>query len=291
MDSKYGMLFIFLFLSFLFSVLWMFDYKIWSNTKQNVKSSNIVFVLDVSKSMLVQDYGEFSRLAVAKTFISNYVNTHPNNKYSLVIFSQDVTCVLPLTSDKKLLLTILSATDEKSLLHGGTNFSGALKESISRFIEINQGWWVILVSDFETNLLNKEKQDLLNELKIISKEFQKKSIEYIGVWIWLEKWWKIPESHDIMWNPIFKKDQYGNVVVSKFDGDFFTNMSQIFSGEWIKISTTFDLDRVYNFEIPGDLTEINITTHTLLWKYALMIAYVCFLLFIWFYYFFDKKWK
>jgi len=113
---KYKFSYIFLFISFLICIFSFLNFKL--NILQNFEksSSNIVFVLDVSKSMLALDYKNNSRLSVAKEFIKTYVLNNLSNKYSLSIFSGDAMNIIPLTSDKNLFLTFLDSTDEKSIL-------------------------------------------------------------------------------------------------------------------------------------------------------------------------------
>lgn len=96
-----------------------------------------VWLLDVSLSMDVPDIAEndsfISRLAKAKSVIENYMITHPENRYGLVIFAGKSRLVSPLTSEHSSLLTFLASIDSKSIAEGGTDFHDALELAIERF--------------------------------------------------------------------------------------------------------------------------------------------------------------
>lgn len=60
-----------------------------SSTITHNEGLDIVFVLDVSKSMNTIDIqnNSYSRLEYAKAQIRSYLSSHPENKYALVIFA------------------------------------------------------------------------------------------------------------------------------------------------------------------------------------------------------------
>lgn len=289
--SLYGIPFIVLFASLVFSWLAFLNYKFNFNQKENIQSSNIVFVLDVSKSMLVLDYGEKSRLDVAKNFIKNYILNNPNNRYGLTIFSWDVSGVIPLTSDKKLFLWFLDSTNERSILNGWTHFPQAIEESIHRFDSEDYGWAIILLSDFETNLDANENKTLLHTLSLQNKNLKQKEIKFVWVWVWSEKWWKIPESYDVFWNIIYKKDELWKTIISYFDNEFFTSLTKNLNGISYKINDFLESETNISFQIPGDIITIENSRNDFVSRYMLMISYLLFLTFLYLYFYFEKKWK
>ncbi len=122
--KKYKLLFkkwstikyIFLALSFIILSLWIFDIKWWEKTtKTESKWIDIVFVLDVSKSMNALDFHDnnylYSRLTATKSMISNFVSNHPNDRVGLIIFAGDAHSISPLTLDHDTFLTFLDSVD------------------------------------------------------------------------------------------------------------------------------------------------------------------------------------
>jgi Ca-activated chloride channel family protein len=85
-------------------------------------------VEDVSNGNIV-----ISRLMKAKSVIENYMITHPENRYGLIIFAGTSRLVSPLTTEHSSLLTFLSSIDSKSIREGGTDFHQALQLALDRF--------------------------------------------------------------------------------------------------------------------------------------------------------------
>lgn len=74
-----------------------------------------------------------SRLSKAKSVIENYMISHPENRYGLVIFAGKSRLVSPLTTEHASLLSFLASIDSKSIREGGTDFHEALTLSLDRF--------------------------------------------------------------------------------------------------------------------------------------------------------------
>lgn len=96
-----------------------------------------VWLLDVSLSMdvpdVIRDGSTVSRLMQAKSVIENFILSHPENRYGLVIFAGKSRLVSPLTTEHASLLTFLASIDSKSIGEGGTDFREALSIAIERF--------------------------------------------------------------------------------------------------------------------------------------------------------------
>ncbi len=289
--SRYWLPNIFLFLSFLISFFSFLTFGL--NYEKNLKtnSSNMVFVLDVSKSMKALDYEDKSRLEVAKEFIKNYILEHDFNKNSLVIFSKDAVWVLPLTSDKDLFLTILSSQDEKSILKWWTNFLDAFNEAYNRLSTEENGWAVVFVSDFETNLSSWEKTTLLQNIWNIKQKLDKKNIKVYSVWVWNVSWNKIIVWYDMFWNTLYMQDDFWKDVVTKFDKDFFDSFSSLLSADKHIIKGFSSIKDIVFKNVPYNESQINQTLKGDYSRYLMIIAFLSFLIYLFLFSYFDKKWR
>ena len=111
-----------------------------------------VWLLDISTSMDVRDVSEISttisRIARAKSVIENFMISHPENRYGLIVFAGVSRLVSPLTSDHSSLLTFLANIDSGSISTGGTDFLDALKLATERFeTKDNIAHTIVLLSD------------------------------------------------------------------------------------------------------------------------------------------------
>ncbi len=288
---------IFLVISLILVFIWFFSYNFSSNKKQSLNTSNIVFLLDVSKSMNAIDYEKNTkRLDVAKESIINYISNNPNNKYALNVFAWDVVDIIPFTLDKDLFLTFLNSVDEKSVLTWGSDFYKALKSSKNRFLTWENWWWVIVLSDFEPtnnnwNYTKKELDDTLVKLKELNKDFILQNIKTYFIWIWNPKWNKIFVWLDMLWNPIFLRDFFNEEVITKLDLNFLDKIKNIFSWESYIISQKKDLENVSFKNIPTNLKIENIEFKQDISRYIMIISYIFFLWYLILFYYFDRKWN
>lgn len=283
--SKNWLASIFLIFSLVFSLVSFFSYNINYNQKIKTKTSDIVFVLDVSKSMLALDYNEKSRLQLSKELIQDYIVKNPNNRYSLTIFSWDATSLIPLTYDKNIFLTFLASADEKSILKWWTNFEEALKISTERFSW--DGWAVVILSDFEPNLTTNEKQNIINWLKDIKKE----NLKFFWIWLWSEKWNKIFVWYDIFGGIIYLKDKFWKDIVTRFDKDFFNWFLDKLNAWKIIIKNSEDIKKIEFFDIPSNTQEIEMVVKQDFSRYLMILSFLSFLWYLILFYYFDKKWK
>ncbi|MDQ7022058.1 MAG: hypothetical protein Q9M97_00735 [Candidatus Gracilibacteria bacterium] len=92
-SSKYFYLkYLFLFLSLIIILFSIFGIKYGTDKNNGINNGiDIMFVLDVSKSMNVSDILDtnyaYTRLNISKISISDYIIKHPENRYGLVIFA------------------------------------------------------------------------------------------------------------------------------------------------------------------------------------------------------------
>jgi len=259
-------------------------------------SSEIVFVLDVSSSMLALDYeNNTTRLDESKKFIQEFIYKYPQNKYALTIFAWDVVDSLPLTSDLWLFFNILSTIDEKSILKWWTNIAWSITSAISRFYNSQNWWWIIVLSDFEIpNLKDEEKEKYLENIKKLKIEIDKKNINIINIWVWKKSWNKILERVDpFFWNMIYKKDKLWNDIVTIFDEDFFNILSNTLDALKLKINKSWDISNIISKinNIPANEINFEKTYKQDFSRYSMILSYLCFLIYLFLYFLSKKLWK
>lgn len=115
----------------------------------NRKGVELMFVLDVSKSMLATDISP-NRLTRAQQFITRTLNDLKNNRAGLIVFAGDAYLQVPLTVDFNALQMILSSVSPDMVPTQGTNIGSAISMATSAFDHQDQKHKaIILISDGE----------------------------------------------------------------------------------------------------------------------------------------------
>ncbi|BDS06109.1 hypothetical protein NT6N_11490 [Oceaniferula spumae] len=109
---------------------------------------DVVFLLDVSKSMLAEDRLP-NRLQSAKMAIADCVKDLDDHRLGLVVFAGSSSIACPLTVDKDFFLNSLDRVGPDSVAHGGTRVGDALLKVCDKlFSDSDQGYKdIILLSD------------------------------------------------------------------------------------------------------------------------------------------------
>ena len=109
---------------------------------------DVVFVLDVSKSMLAEDRLP-NRLQSAKIAIGECVQDLQDHRLGLVVFAGSSSIACPLTVDKDFFLTSLDKAGPDSVAHGGTRVGDALLKVCDKlFSDSDQGYKdIVLLTD------------------------------------------------------------------------------------------------------------------------------------------------
>lgn len=117
----------------------------------NLEVRDIVLTIDVSRSMLAEDIKP-NRLEVAKEKIREFVRLRPTDRISVVIFSEKVFTLLPLTTDPSLVDKVL-AEISIGYLGSGTNIGDGLALSVARVVNSEaKNKVIILLTDGVANV-------------------------------------------------------------------------------------------------------------------------------------------
>jgi len=283
--------YIFLILSIFVILLWIFWIKYWK--KQNsaeAKWVDIMFVLDVSKSMNVADISGshyvYTRLDMAKKAISDFVSSHTQDRFWLVIFAWDAISTIPLTTDHDLFLTMLSWVDYRNLTVQGSDFNKALSLGIDRFSWDNdRSKALVFISDWWDSD-DKIDTDLLEQ---ISKKI--KWVTYFTVWVWTETWWKIIKWKDPFWRLSYQKYRW-QYVISKLNSNNMWDIADSIWADYFNLEEVSDLDNL-NWKL-NKLEKKVIKTWANwelanFWRNLTIISFILFIMFLVMYLRREKK--
>jgi Ca-activated chloride channel family protein len=117
-------------------------------SQQRGATEDVVFALDVSKSMLVADMTP-TRLARAKAAIANFVKRKGTGNVGLVAFAGQAFLQCPLTRDYDAFFRTLEETDTGSIQVNGTDIGRAIEESELAFFSNRNRKLLILLTDGE----------------------------------------------------------------------------------------------------------------------------------------------
>jgi Ca-activated chloride channel family protein len=125
----------------------------WKNvTKQGI---DIVIALDISSSMLSHDFSP-SRVGAAKKVASSFIDSRPNDKIGLVIFSHEALTESPLTTDHSVIKNLFNdiRIDKPSMrpIDDGTAIGDGLAMAVNRLNgDNNKSKVIILLTDGVNN--------------------------------------------------------------------------------------------------------------------------------------------
>lgn len=281
--------YIFLIFSFFiisFSVFWI---KIPIESIEKKESLDIVFVLDVSKSMNVYDISSesntISRIDFAKNSIWNFVLNNPENRYSLVIFAWEAISAIPLTSDIDIFLTILDWVDYKNLTIQWTDFNKAFELWFERLkYSSDNSRALIFISDWW------DEEDFIDEQYLKWLRDKNKNDEVFIVWVWTETWWRIITWRDVFWRTNYLRYLW-DYVVSRLNEKNLHDLSKIFKWKYLKMDNTFTILDFHNDleKLEKKVLEINnLWDKTDFSRILSLYSFIFFTLFFILYIFEDK---
>lgn len=120
-------------------------------TPSSIEVNDIILCIDVSRSMLAEDIKP-NRLEVAKDRIREFARMRPTDRISVVIFSEKVFTLLPLTTDPALVDQVLSEISI-GYLGSGTNIGDGLALSVARAVNSDtKNKVIVLLTDGVANV-------------------------------------------------------------------------------------------------------------------------------------------
>ena len=132
--------------------------------KNEIKVNDIFMVVDVSRSMLAEDFAP-NRLESAKEKIREFVKLRPTDRIGIVMFSEKAFTLLPLSTDLKLIEQIIDEI-KVGFLGMGTNIGDALGLAVGRAAQsLAKSKVIILLTDGVSNVGNMTPEQSAEEAK------------------------------------------------------------------------------------------------------------------------------
>jgi Mg-chelatase subunit ChlD len=191
---------------------------------ENVKGKGVelVFAVDVSKSMLCKDI-QPSRLEKTKQLVSQIINQLGTDRIGMIAYAGDAFPIMPMSNDYSLAKMHLQSLNTDIVSSQGTAIAYALEMGISFFDNPKSGKAIILLTDGEDH--GEDAEDLATEAK-------KKGIKIITIGIGTEKGGTISVV-DQLGNEQVKRDKEGQVVITKLNASSLKEIAQKGSGNYI----------------------------------------------------------
>ena len=187
--------------------------------EQEIKGAEIIIAIDVSNSMLAEDYSP-NRLDRAKLAVSRLVDKLRDDRIGLVIFAGTSFVQLPVTTDYVSAKMFLNTIDTGSIPIQGTAMGDAITTCIRSFSQqSDKSRAIILITDgenHEDDPVAAAKQAAEMGIKVFT----------IGV--------GSPEGKPIPMNGELLKDKDGEIVVSRLDEDVLKEVAQAGNGAYVR---------------------------------------------------------
>ena len=192
---------------------------------------DIVFAVDVSKSMLAEDVAP-SRLEKSKQIVSQIINQLGNDRIGIVAYAGSAFPVLPITTDYGVAKMFLQSMNTTMVSSQGTSLDDAIKLSNTYFDKGNKtSKLLILISDGE---------DHSEGAEVAAEEANKNGMKIITIGIGTEKGGPIPIKRNGVVES-FKRDNNNNVVITKMNPESLTAIAKATKGGYINGNNTKDV--------------------------------------------------
>ena len=201
-------------------------------SERQTKGAEIMICLDVSNSMLAQDYTP-SRLDRAKLAISSLVDKLHDDRIGLIIFAGSSFVQLPVTTDYVSAKMFLSSIDAGSVPVQGTAIGDAIRTAMKSFsAQSEKSRVIILISDGE----NHE-----DDAVAAAKEAFQAGIRIYTVGVGSAAGQPIPVDGELL------RDKDGNIVVSHLDEKTLRQVAEAGGGAYIQAGNEeFGLNPIIN---------------------------------------------
>ena len=195
------------------------------------RGAEIMIALDVSNSMLAQDYSP-NRLERAKLAISRLVDRLQQDRIGLIVFAGDAFVQLPITTDYVSAKIFLHTISTESVRKQGTDLGEAIYTGLRSFSSTTENSKaLILITDGEDH-----EGDVTEAAQLAHESGVR--IFCIGIGSELGKPIPLPDGSLL-------KDGEGNIVVTKLDEATLMEIARVGNGSYIRAGNSdFGLDAI-----------------------------------------------
>lgn len=199
--------------------------------EQEVKGAEVIIALDVSNSMLAEDYTP-NRLERAKLAISRVTEKLQDDRIGLIVFAGDAYVQIPLTTDYISAKMFLNSISPGSVPVQGTAIGAAISMAVRSFSDQNdQSRAIIVITDGENH-----EDDPVDIARLAADEGVR--VFTIGVGSKEGKFIPLPEGGYIT-------DSEGNNVVTRLDDETLREIAEVGNGLYVHSNNKeFGLDPI-----------------------------------------------
>jgi Ca-activated chloride channel family protein len=237
---KFGVLLI----AILFLILGLVNPKMGTKLEKVKREGiDLVFAIDVSKSMLAEDVSP-NRLEKSKQLVSQIINKLANDRIGIIAYSGSAFPVLPITTDYSVAKMFLQGMNPSIISSQGTSINEAIELSSQYFNKKDKTRKVlIIISDGEDHSDNAV--DAAEEAKGLG-------IKIITIGVGTENGGQIPLKVDGIVED-YQKDKDGNIVVTKRNSEVLQAIAKATNGGYVDGNSTktvidYISDRLKNIE-------------------------------------------
>jgi len=205
----------------------------WQETK--TKGIDIMFVVDVSQSMLAQDIKP-NRLERSKLAILDFIDKLQGDRVGLVAFAGNAFLQCPLTLDYDAFQQSLEAIDTNVISLGGTDIARAITEAEAAFSEENNYKILVMITDGE---------DLEEDGVQRAREAAEDGITIYTVGVGTPEGELIPVRNRFG-QLGYLRDDNGELVRTQLDADTLNQIAEVTNGFYAALGPTgYGLEQVY----------------------------------------------
>jgi Ca-activated chloride channel family protein len=189
---------------------------------------DIVFAMDVSKSMLAEDVAP-NRLEKSKQIVSQIINQLGSDRIGIVAYAGSAFPVLPITTDYGVAKMFLQSMNTGIVSSQGTSLDEAIKLSSTYFEDKSKtSKLLILISDGE---------DHSEGAETAAEEANKLGMKIITIGVGTEKGSTIPLRRNGIVES-FQRDNNNEVVVTKLNQESLTTIAKATKGGYVNGNNT-----------------------------------------------------
>ncbi len=196
--------------------------------------TDIIFALDTSKSMLVQDLKP-DRLERSKLAINDLVEKLSGDRIGLIAFSGQAFLQCPITLDYSAFKLSLDALDTNIILRGGTNIAAAIIEAEAAFENSKNQKILVLISDGE--------ELEASGIAQAKDAYEKKGIKIYTLGVGTANGLPIPIK-DEKGNSTYLKDEKGEIIKSKLNDELLSKIASATGGFYASLAAD-GMEQIY----------------------------------------------
>ncbi len=233
----------------IFVVLALFRPQLGSQKLElNAEGVEVVFVIDVSKSMAAEDIKP-QRLKLAQIQLKKLTEILDGNRMGLIAFAGQVGVISPLTQDIGALNLFIDSLDFNIFSEQGTNIGFALQEAKDL---LNRGGAGGEKSRTKVVVLITDGEDHSGEAKSAISELKSADIRTFVIGVGTTQGGQVPIRDQFGQTTAYLKDQGGQTVVTKPNFSFLKELSSLGGGGFYKL----DFGNVANQALVKDFENL-----------------------------------